>query len=57
MNLNDFLRNWSTDGMTTEVLSSSQVKCTSNHLTSFAVLVDHSPATEARIIGQVPLNF
>ena len=40
-----FPRNWSTDGMTTTVLSSSQVLCTSNHLTSFAVLVDHSGVT------------
>ncbi|XP_019848842.1 PREDICTED: adhesion G protein-coupled receptor E2-like isoform X2 [Amphimedon queenslandica] len=42
---NDSLQNWSTDGMTTTILSSSQVLCTSNHLTSFAVLVDHSGVT------------
>uniref|UniRef100_A0A1X7VIB5 G-protein coupled receptors family 2 profile 2 domain-containing protein n=1 Tax=Amphimedon queenslandica TaxID=400682 RepID=A0A1X7VIB5_AMPQE len=42
---NPSLQNWSTDGMTTTMLSSSQVLCTSNHLTSFAVLVDHSGVT------------
>ena len=48
-----FPRNWSTDGMTTEVLSSSQVKCTSNHLTSFAVLVDHSGVTSGEVCMHV----
>ena len=43
-------RNWSTDGVTTERLSSSQVLCTSNHLTSFAVLVDHTGTTGVRFL-------
>ena len=42
---NVHIRNWSTDGMRTQFLSSSQVLCTSSHLTSFAVLIDHTGTT------------
>ena len=42
---NVHIRKWSTDGMTTRFLSTSQVVCTSNHLTSFAVLTDHTGVT------------
>ncbi|XP_019855360.1 PREDICTED: adhesion G protein-coupled receptor L4-like isoform X2 [Amphimedon queenslandica] len=49
---NTLLQNWSTDGMTTTIHSSSQVHCTSNHLTSFAVLVDHSGVIETVSDGE-----
>lgn len=34
-------REWSSDGIETEILTDDEVKCTTNHLTSFAVLIDH----------------
>ena len=49
--------------MTTVRLSHSQVLCTSNHLTSFAVLVDHTGVIEVwhwvgvhQIIGDLLLS-
>ena len=39
-------RNWSSDGVTTMLLSDLQVQCVSSHLSSFAVLVDHQGLIE-----------
>ena len=37
---------WSDEGVETQVLSDEDVQCTTNHLTSFAVLVDHKGLIE-----------
>jgi hypothetical protein len=37
-----YLGQWSTEGVTTLSVSSTEVICTSNHLTSFAILIDHT---------------
>ena len=34
-----FYSNWSTEGVTTEILDNGTVKCISTHLTSFAILL------------------
>ena len=31
---------WSTKGIKTEVINEDHIKCISNHLTSFAILID-----------------
>ena len=42
-------RDWSTDGMETVVLSDTRVQCISSHLTTFAVLIDHSGLIENEV--------
>ena len=44
-----FLREWSDEGIETIVLSETEVECITNHLSSFAVLVDHRGLLETEV--------
>ena len=43
-------REWSDEGLETIILSDNEVECVTNHLTSFAVLVDHRGLLETGVL-------
>ena len=47
---------WSDEGVETQVLSDEDVQCTTNHLTSFAVLVDHKGLIETTVC-EISIKF